>query len=123
MAKIEAEVERLSADYAQAQVSGDRLELQRIARDLRYWSARRSSAQLMAARDIAGAVEAAFGSRVTIKRGDGRQTTYHIVGEDEADPARGAISYVSPLAQSLLDMTVGDVVTVGTGQAKIVSIV
>ncbi|MGZ5828689.1 MAG: GreA/GreB family elongation factor [Xanthobacteraceae bacterium] len=32
-------------------------------------------------------------------RDDGRQQTFRIVGEDEADPAKGSISHVSPLAR------------------------
>lgn len=120
MAQIDAEVERLSSAYAAAQVSGDRLELQRIARDLRYWSARRSTAQLMAAASATSEVK--FGSVVGIARGDGRRQTYQIVGEDEADPARGSISYVSPLAQSLLGKVVGETIAAGVGDAEIVSI-
>ena len=120
MEQIEAEVERLSLDYAQAQVSGDRLELQRIARDLRYWSARRSSAQVMSS--VLGADEVQFGSVVTIARADRQRQTYQIVGEDEADPARGSISYVSPLAQSLLGKAVGERVAAGAGEAEIISI-
>ena len=121
MAQIDAEVERLSSAYAAAQVSGDRLELQRIARDLRYWSARRSTAQVMTAAASATS-EVKFGSVVGIARGDGRRQTYQIVGEDEADPARGSISYVSPLAQSLLGKVVGETIAAGVGDAEIVSI-
>ena len=120
MAQIDAEVERLSSAYAAAQVSGDRLELQRIARDLRYWSARRSTAQVMTA--AAAGPEVQFGSVVGIARKDGRQQTYRIVGEDEADPAKGSISYVSPLAQSLLGKVVGETIAAGVGDAEIVSI-
>lgn len=122
MAQIEAEVERLSSAYAGAQVSGDRLELQRIARDLRYWSARRSTAQVMAAVPAAEAPEVQFGSVVGIQRADGRKQTYRIAGEDEADPAKGSISYVSPLAQSLLGKVVGDTIPAGAGEAEILSI-
>ena len=55
----------------------------------------------------------AFGARVTIARGDGPQETLDIVGEDEADPAAGKVSWASPLARALMDAAVGDVVELG----------
>ena len=63
-----------------------------------------------------------FGSTVTIVRDDGRRQTFRIVGEDEAEPSEGTLSYVSPVARALLNKTVGDVVTAGTGEAEIVEI-
>ena len=44
----------------------------------------------------------------------GKQHTYHIVGSEEADAARGAISITAPLARALLNKTVGDSVEVNT---------
>jgi hypothetical protein len=41
-----------------------------------------------------------FGCTVGIVRDDGSQQSYRIVGEDEADPNRGTVSYVSPVAGS-----------------------
>ena len=63
-----------------------------------------------------------FGSTVTILREDGRRQTYRIVGEDEADPALGTLSYVSPVAQELMGKEVGDVVLAGAAEAEIVAI-
>jgi transcription elongation GreA/GreB family factor len=63
-----------------------------------------------------------FGHAVTIRRGDGRQQTYRIVGEDEADPRRGRISYVSPLARALLESRMGDTVRIGTSEATIIKV-
>ena len=40
-----------------------------------------------------------FGTTVTLRRDDGREQTFRIVGEDEADPSRGTVSYVSPVAR------------------------
>jgi transcription elongation GreA/GreB family factor len=37
---------------------------------------------------------------VTVRRDDGRKQSFKIVGEDEADPSYGTVSYVSPLARS-----------------------
>jgi transcription elongation GreA/GreB family factor len=59
---------------------------------------------------------------VTIKRDDGRTQTYRIVGEDEAEPSLGTLSYVSPVAQALTGKQVGDTVPLGTAEAEIVAI-
>jgi transcription elongation GreA/GreB family factor len=120
LAGIEAEVERLSRDYAVAQAQSERAALAALARDLRYWTARRASAELVPASADNGEVR--FGSRVTIERSDGREQTYRIVGEDEADPAHGTVSYVSPLARALMGKAVGDTVRVGAGDAEIIAL-
>lgn len=120
LAQIEAEVARLSRDYAEAQAAGDRAALNAAARDLRYWSARRASAELVP--DPAESEEVRFGSRVTILRDDDRRQTYRIVGEDEADPSQGTVSYVSPIARALLGKSVGDTVQVGPGEVEIIAI-
>jgi transcription elongation GreA/GreB family factor len=63
-----------------------------------------------------------FGVTVTLERDDGRVQKFRIVGEDESDPAKGSISYASPLAQALMGKEVGDVVKAGGGEAEIVAI-
>ena len=47
-------------------------------------------------------VKARFGVRVTLHYEDGTQRSYTLVGEDEADPAQGLISWISPIAQALI---------------------
>jgi transcription elongation GreA/GreB family factor len=59
---------------------------------------------------------------VTFTRDGGREQTFRIVGEDEADPANGTISHVSPLARALLRRVVGDVVRAGKDEAEITAI-
>lgn len=120
LALIEAALEAARRAYAEAQAAGDRDRLATAGRELRYWSARRASAQLRGAEP--GADIAQFGHTITIERDDGRRQTFRIVGEDEADPAKGSISYVSPLARSLLGRRVGDVVRAGRDEAEIVKI-
>lgn len=120
LGQIEAELARLHTAYAEAQVSADRAALARIARDLRYWQQRRASAQIVNTPPDVGEVH--FGSTVTVARDDGRRQTWHIVGEDEADPAKGTLSYVSPVAQALMGKQVGDVVQAGASAAEIVEI-
>jgi transcription elongation GreA/GreB family factor len=105
---------------ASAQASGDRAAAARAGRDLRYWTSRHATARVVPA--PASTNEVRFGCRVTIVRDDGREQTFRIVGEDEADPSRGTISHVSPLARALFGKTVGDVVPAGRGEAEIKSI-
>ncbi|HEU4438866.1 MAG TPA: transcription elongation factor GreA [Methylomirabilota bacterium] len=52
-----------------------------------------------------------FGSTVKLEDEDGKQATYQIVGSDEAEPKRGLISVMSPLARTLIGKKVGDRVT------------
>jgi transcription elongation GreA/GreB family factor len=77
-------------------------------RDVRYFSERVRTAQVAPLPASTDAV--AFGSKVTFERDDGRVQTYRIVGEDEADPKAGSISFASPVARSLMGKAVGDVV-------------
>jgi len=120
LAQMEAEIERLERRLEEAKVSNDKVEMTRLWRDLRYWSARRVTAEIVP--PPTDTTHVRFGARVTIEREDGRQQTYRIVGEDEADPAKGSISYVSPLAQALMGKEVGDVIPLGASQAEIIAI-
>ena len=120
LAYIEAEVTRLQQEHAAAQAANDRTALARAARDLRYWTARRATAQLVPAPSDRSKVH--FGSTVTIVRNDGRRQTFRIVGEDEADPAHGTLSHVSPLARALFGKQVGDTIEVAQKEAEIVEI-
>ncbi len=120
LALIDAELTRLHEAHAAAQAADDRPALAKTARDLRYWTARRNSAQVVMPPSDASEVH--FGSTVTIEREDGRRQTFRIVGEDEADPAKGTISYVSPVARALTGKRVGDVVRAGNSDAEIVAI-
>jgi len=120
---IEAELASARAAYTAAQggdVKDDRTAMARATRDLRYWSSRRASAQLVEPAEPDGTVR--FGGAVTVEREDGRRQTWRIVGEDEADPAKGSVSYVSPLAQAVLGKTVGDLAMVAGGEVEIVAV-
>lgn len=117
LTQIDTEIDRLQEAYAAAQSSADRSALQKVARDLRYWTSRRSTAEVQEPPPADGTAH--FGSKVTIMRADGRRQTYRIVGEDEADPAKGTLSYVSPLAQALLGRRTGEEVKAGASTAEI----
>lgn len=118
--QIEGEMARLQQAYAEAQAAGDRAALSAAGRDLRYWTARHATAELVP--DPVDADEVRFGARVTVARDGGRRQTYRIVGEDEADPAKGTLSYVSPLARALMGKSVGDTVRLGPGTVEILDI-
>jgi transcription elongation GreA/GreB family factor len=117
---IEAELARLHREHAAAQEADDKPRIAKVNRDLRYWTSRRATAQVVEAPSDSSEVH--FGSTVTIEREDGRRQTYRIVGEDEAEPTLGTLSYVSPVAQALIGKQVGEVVQAGTAEATIVSI-
>jgi transcription elongation GreA/GreB family factor len=103
MAQIDAHVARIEA----ALKTEDNILLREtLERDLRYWSIRKASAEIV---PPSSGDTVAFGSKVTIER-KGRRQTFRIVGVDEADPARGLISFRSPLAQAVLGARVGDVI-------------
>jgi len=63
-----------------------------------------------------------FGSSVTIRRDDGRELTYRIVGTDEADPGRGTLSHISPPTRALLGKAKSETVGAGRVDAEIVDI-
>ncbi|MEK7700675.1 MAG: transcription elongation factor GreA [candidate division NC10 bacterium] len=52
-----------------------------------------------------------FGSTVLLEDEAGKEVRYQIVGSDEAEPARGRISVLAPLARTLIGKKVGDTVT------------
>lgn len=120
LALIEAALAELDAAHTAAVRAGDKAAIAAAQRDLRYWTARRASAQVVEAPADHSRVQ--FGATVTIARDDGRRQTFRIVGEDEADPARGTLSHVAPLARAMLGKAVGDVVAAGEGEAEIVAI-
>lgn len=123
LAAIEAALASARAAYGAAQAHGsieaDRTAMARATRDLRYWSARRASAQLV---ETAPDGRVRFGGSVTIEREDGRTQTWRIVGEDEADPAAGSVSHVSPLAVALIGKRAGDEAVVAGQTVEVVAV-
>ncbi|MGF6156296.1 transcription elongation GreA/GreB family factor [Ensifer sp. KUDG1] len=121
---LEAQMQEARAAYEAAATIDDVNEKRRQQagplRDVRYLSERLRTAQLMP--EPASNEIVAFGSTVTFSRDDGRVQKYRIVGEDEADPKAGSISYVAPVARILMGKAVGDVVTVGDQELEVVAI-
>ena len=120
LAQIEQALASAGEACAHAQATADRAALAAAGRDLRYWTVRRATARVVPV--ASGPSEVRFGTSVTILRDDGREQTFRIVGEDEADPTQGSISHVSPLARAMFGKRVGDVVAAGAGEAEIIGI-
>ncbi len=113
LAQMDAALERLQRlRDSMAQDDPDRPATDR---DLRYWRARRLSAQLVPAAD-ADPEQVVFGAAVTVRRPATPDKSYVLVGEDEADPALGLLSWSSPLAQALMGARAGDDIELGPGR-------
>jgi transcription elongation GreA/GreB family factor len=117
LALLESSVRELEAQRTAARGQDDRAALARVARDLRYFISRRDSARLI--QPATQPVVARFGVAVTVRLQDGEELRYRIVGEDEADPREGLISYVSPIAKTLIGAAVGANVEIGGQRAQI----
>ena len=121
---LEFQLQRAREAYETAQKIEDVNERRRQAatplRDGRYFAARVRTAQVIA--NPASTETVAFGSTVTFRRDDGRIQRYHIVGEDEADPKAGSISFVSPVARILMGKAVGDVAGLSEQKLEIIAI-
>jgi transcription elongation factor GreB len=119
----EVERPKLVETVAWAAANGDRSEnadytygkrrLREVDRRIRFLARRLDAAEVV---DNAGQDhdQAFFGATVTYADRSGRERTVSIVGIDEVDPARGRVSWVSPVAKALLKARAGDTVTVLT---------
>ena len=120
LAQIEGNLADLRDIQAKAEKKADRERIAVVSRDLRYWTARRESAELSVPEPGSDLVR--FGMGVTLEGGDGKKVHWKIVGEDEADPAKGTISHVSPMAVALFGKKVGEVVAVNGKEWEIVKL-
>jgi transcription elongation GreA/GreB family factor len=118
--QIDDEMTRLRAEVERATAAEDGHAAALAQRDLRYWAARRASAEVI--RPIADHSQVRFGHRVVVELDGGERRSFRLVGEDEADPAKGLIPYVAPLAQTLMGKSVGDKAEVVHHSARIVEI-
>ncbi len=120
LALIEARVRELEAERSSARAANDSSALARVARDLRYFQARRESARVVS--PPAHSQQVRFGVRARLRLEGGVERAFQLVGEDEADPKAGLISYVSPLARSLMGKEVGERLPFGTQTAEIIAL-
>lgn len=121
---LERQLEEARAAYEAAQSTEDVNERRRLSavplRDMRYFSERVRTAQVRPNPPSSDIV--AFGSTVTFSREDGRVQTFRIVGEDEADPKAGSISFASPVAKSLMGKAIGESASFGGSEIEIIAI-
>lgn len=117
---IEDEAAALRGRLAKAEADGEREKIALISRDLRYWAARRESAEISVPDPGSDVVR--FGMSVTIEAEDGTSHRWKIVGEDEADATKGKISHVSPMAVALFGKGVGDLATVNGKEWEITAL-
>ena len=117
LAQIEAHIARIEASM---KTETNILLRETLARDLRYWEIRKSTATPA---PPPSTDTVSFGSIVTVSR-KGRTQTFRIVGVDEADASKGQISFRSPLASSILGAAPGEIVEAAEplGEIEIISI-
>jgi len=120
LAGIESTLERFETTHRTAVDNGDRQAADIALREVRYWKARRANAEVVKPPEDRS--KASFGMTVTLRREDGREQSFKIVGEDEADPSRGTVSYVSPLARAVLTHGAGATVLIGNSEAVILDV-
>lgn len=121
LALLDARLRQLDGELVAARAADDRAAIARIERDRRYWSRRRASAECVPW-PTAPIDQVRFGCLVTLEDAEGGRHAFRIVGEDEADPSAGRLSWVSPLAETLLGARVGDELGYRGGRAEVVSI-
>lgn len=84
--------------------------LREIDRRIRFLTTRLEIAEVVDPSLHHGGDQVFFGATVTYADAEGEEITVTILGVDEADSARGQISWISPVARALLKARVGDVV-------------
>lgn len=82
--------------------------LREIDRRIRYLTKRLEGAEVVDPRQQQHLTQAFFGATVTYARADDSEHTVTLVGVDETDLEAGHISWLSPVAQTLLKSRVGD---------------
>ncbi len=120
LAMIDAELADLRERLATAEREGNREKIATVSRDLRYWASRRETAELSVPERDSQVVR--FGMSVEIENENGKSQRWKIVGEDEADAAKGRISHVSPMAVALFGKSVGDAAVVNGTEWEIVAV-
>ena len=109
LAQLQAKVVQLQHEHSLESAKGEQADKQRQAdleRDLRYFSQRVQSAQVVAAATSTEKVQ--IGSWVTFANQLDEQQRIQLVGEDQADASVGLINWGSPLGRALLGAQVGD---------------
>lgn len=87
----------------------DDVEIKALRRQLNYWRTRQATAQLVDAPD---GTRVEFGCSVTFRL-NGKQRVITIVGDDEADPVAGLLSFAAPLCRAMMKAELGDTIDFG----------
>lgn len=117
---IDTEIAVLREDMKKAEMDANREKIALVARDLRYWTARRETAEVSLPDDDNTAIR--FGMTVSLRDDHDKEHSWKIVGEDEADAKHGTISHVSPMAVALFGKQAGDVVAVNGRDWEIIAV-
>ena len=110
--KLRAELQRLAEvtrpEPAEARDDPDtKRQLARLDQRIRQLEESLQSAEIVAPSD-AERDTVRFGAWVTVREPSGEETTYRIVGVDEADPDNNWVSWMSPIARALLNRKRGE---------------
>jgi transcription elongation factor GreB len=119
---------RLVETISWAASNGDRSEngdyiygkkrLREVDRRIRFLSKRLEYAEVVDPATREATDQVFFGATVTVAAPDGTESTYSIVGIDEADAGRGRIAWISPMARALMKAREGDTVSVQTPDGR-----
>jgi transcription elongation factor GreB len=116
VARLQAELRELTEErsilVAEKNDPDVKRRLQKLDQRMRHLQQSLHSAEVVAA--PGGTSErntVLFGATITVRDTSGVETRYRIVGVDETDLERGDVSWLSPLAQALLNARVGERVT------------
>ena len=101
--------ERVTALEAQLAQGGEEAALNAAKRDLRYWQTRQVTAELA---PVPTGETVEFGTTVSFLLG-GKKRVLTIVGDDEADPANGLISFTAPLSRAMMGAEPGEMLPFG----------
>jgi transcription elongation factor GreB len=91
--------------------------LREIDRRIRFLQKRLEAARVVDPLEQKGD-RVVFGATVTVADEEGHERTYRIVGIDESEPTVGKVSWISPLAKTLMGARVGDGVTLRTPKGE-----
>lgn len=100
--------------------------LREIDRRIRFLTKRLDVMEVINPAIHHGRAQIFFGATVTYRQSDGLERTITILGIDEADSSKGQVSWVSPIARTLLKNNQGDVLQlvtpIGAVEIEVVSV-
>lgn len=108
---------RIAELEARLAVLDDEAAITAARRDLRYWQTRQVTAELA---PVPTGERVEFGTRIKFLL-KGKPRSLALVGDDEADPAKGLVSFSAPLSRALMGGEPGDVLAFG-GQEDAIEI-